>query len=75
MVLISLFSGPADEDDDYIVDHTIILYVLDPEGEFVDYYGQTKLAPMVANSIMMHMGKWKAEEQAKKQGIFGKLTG
>ena len=70
-----MVSGPADEDDDYIVDHTIILYVLDPEGEFVDYYGQTKLAPMVANSIMMHMGKWKAEEQAKKQGILGKLTG
>ena len=56
------------------MDHTIILYVLDPEGEFVDYYGQTKLAPMVSNSIMMHMGKWKSEENAKK-GILGKLTG
>merc|ERR1719471_2470965 len=67
-------SGPVDEDEDYIVDHTIILYVLDPEGEFVDYYGQTKLAPMVSNSIMMHMGKWKSEENAKK-GILGKLTG
>jgi len=67
-------SGPVDEDEDYIVDHTIILYVLNPEGEFVDYYGQTKLAPMVSNSIMMHMGKWKAEEKAK-QGLLGKLTG
>ena len=29
---------------------------------------------MVSNSIMMHMGKWKSEENAKK-GILGKLTG
>ena len=73
-ITFHVISGPVDEDEDYIVDHTIILYVLDPEGEFVDYYGQTKLAPMVSNSIMMHMGKWKSEENAKK-GILGKLTG
>ena len=73
-ITFHIISGPVDEAEDYIVDHTIILYVLDPEGEFVDYYGQTKLAPMVSNSIMMHMGKWKSEENAKK-GILGKLTG
>jgi cytochrome oxidase Cu insertion factor (SCO1/SenC/PrrC family) len=66
--------GPADEDDDYIVDHTIILYLLDPEGGFVDYYGQTKTDEMVTSSVLMHMGKWRAEERGR-QSLLARVTG
>merc|ERR1712018_69044 len=37
--------GPTGEDpDEYLVDHTIAIYLMDPNGEFVAYYLKKKSA-------------------------------
>ncbi|XP_076378122.1 synthesis of cytochrome c oxidase isoform X4 [Megalopta genalis] len=52
-------SGPKDKDSDYIVDHTIIMYLVDPEGLFVDYYGLTHTAEQIAQSVHLNTVKYK----------------
>ncbi|KAK3862920.1 hypothetical protein Pcinc_031258 [Petrolisthes cinctipes] len=63
-------AGPRDEDDDYIVDHTIILYLVNPDGDFVDYFGQNKTAEQATASIVFSMKKF---DDANKKGFLGSL--
>ncbi len=41
--------------DDYTVDHSIFIYLLDTEGKFVDFYGVNKEPAEVVASITAHM--------------------
>lgn len=49
------------------MDHTIIIYLVDPDGEFVDYYGQNRNAKEIYESIQVNMKKY---ELSKKSSWF-----
>ncbi|XP_067946535.1 protein SCO1 homolog, mitochondrial-like [Watersipora subatra] len=52
-------AGPKDEDNDYIVDHSIIMYLINPDGEFCEYFGQDKKASEIYQGSRKHMLAWK----------------
>lgn len=48
-------AGIPDEHNEYIVDHTIITYLMNPDGEFVDYYMRSNTVEQICNSVKTHM--------------------
>ncbi|KAK9235954.1 SCO1/SenC-domain-containing protein [Lipomyces kononenkoae] len=54
------FSTPPDvtAEDDYIVDHSIFFYLMDPEGEFVNVFGRRYDAQGATEEIGKKIKKW-----------------
>lgn len=44
-----------DEDGDYLVDHSIVLYLISPEGEFLDFFTQRMQVTDIVNKIRNYM--------------------
>lgn len=61
------FSTPKDAkpDGDYLVDHSIYFYLMDPEGEFVEAFGKSNTADEVVSKVKEEIGKWEAEKGHK----------
>jgi cytochrome oxidase Cu insertion factor (SCO1/SenC/PrrC family) len=51
------FSKTADpeQDADYLVDHSIFMYLMDPEGKFVDYFGVNLDEKQIVEQIKGHL--------------------
>ena len=58
------FSTPpgADPTTDYLVDHSIFFYLMDPEGKFVDAFGKSTTEAEVRDRVMRYVERWKAED-------------
>jgi len=54
------FSTPegVKQGQDYLVDHSIYFYLMDPEGDFVEAVGRQHSPEEGARVIMEHMGDW-----------------
>nr|XP_041576643.1 protein SCO2 homolog, mitochondrial [Taeniopygia guttata] len=48
-------AGPRDADGDYVVDHSVLTFLVDPDGFFRDCYGRSRTAEEMARSVRAHM--------------------
>lgn len=48
-------AGPKDEDGDYIVDHTTLIYLISPDGLFLDYYNRAKTQEQITENVRKHI--------------------
>jgi protein SCO1/2 len=57
------FSTPpnAKPEDDYLVDHSIFVYLMDPKGQFVEAFGQTVTIDEMLQKVRDEVGAWKSE--------------
>ncbi|XP_072858495.2 protein SCO2 homolog, mitochondrial [Pogona vitticeps] len=53
-------AGPRDQDDDYIVDHTVIIYLINPDGLLMDFYQRSKSDTKMAQSVKKHMETYRS---------------
>lgn len=61
------FSTPpnADPEGDYLVDHSIFVYFLDPEGKFVEAFGQSASKEEIVDKVREVVDDW-VKETGKK---------
>eukprot|EP01025_Chloroclados_australasicus_P044462 TRINITY_DN4821_c0_g1_i3.p1 TRINITY_DN4821_c0_g1~~TRINITY_DN4821_c0_g1_i3.p1 ORF type:complete len:307 (-),score=26.74 TRINITY_DN4821_c0_g1_i3:313-1134(-) len=53
------FMKTDQQQDDYLVDHSIITYLIDPEGNFVTFFGKNFESDQIAKSVGRSIRKWK----------------
>lgn len=57
------FSTPPDAKatDDYLVDHSIFFYFMDPNGKFVDAFGKATTEAEVVERVKKEVARWEGE--------------
>ena len=53
------YTKTNDDPKDYLVDHSIIMYLLDPDGQFMSFYGKNYTASELAENISGKISKQK----------------
>lgn len=49
----------ADPNSDYLVDHSIFFYLMDPEGRFVEVFGRNSEVAETRDKVLQYVKQWK----------------
>ncbi len=60
------YNKTADDGEDYLVDHSIIMYLVNPAGEFITFYGKNFTPEQMAKSVAEHVKDWKKAAKSSK---------
>lgn len=66
------------DEEDYLVDHSIVLYLVSPDGQFLDFFTQSMQPSEVVEKVQHWMGEYdkaKTEREAaagKKEVVVGR---
>lgn len=55
-------------DEDYLIDHSIITYLIDPAGKFVTFFGKNVGAEEMVESVLARVAEWEEEEGGEGEG-------
>ena len=56
--------GVNGSEDDYLVDHSIFFFFMDPEGTFHDFFGRNSTADDIADKIVKAVREWKKDRES-----------
>ena len=56
------YTKTSDDPKDYLVDHSIIMYLVDPKGDFVTFFGKNVAEPELAAGIWDRVRAWKGTQ-------------
>jgi len=55
------FNKTGESADDYLVDHSIIHYLINPDGDFVTFFNKNQTAEQIANSLLENAAAWQKD--------------
>jgi len=58
------FSRAEGQGEEYLIDHSIIMYLVDPSGKFVDYFGKNYTAQQLADAVAERVRSYDIEHDS-----------
>jgi protein SCO1/2 len=63
-VYISRGDAINGDQNDYLVDHSIFFFLMNPDGDFSDFYGRNATAEDITESVAKHVRTWQQSKAA-----------
>lgn len=67
------FHKTNEEKGDYLVDHSIIMYMIDPNGDFLTFFGRNNTAEDIADVIRKNIRAWRMANPNWRPGERGRV--